>query len=117
MLADKYTEKMDPTAWWLSEKLDGVRAYWDGSDFYSRNGNHFPAPAWFKAGLPPTPLDGELWMGRGEPGGLSASPGLGAEHYFFLSDAKVSDCGAHATRSASRGDRSAHATHVSRRLA
>jgi len=30
----------------------------------SRNGNQFPAPDWFKAGLPPTPLDGELWCGR-----------------------------------------------------
>jgi len=66
MLADKYSmdSPMDPTGWWISEKLDGVRAYWDGSNFYSRNGNQFPAPAWFKAGLPTTALDGELWCGR-----------------------------------------------------
>ena len=65
MLADKYDERrLDPTGWLLSEKLDGVRAYWDGADFYSRNGNAFPAPAWFKQGLPATPLDGELWAGR-----------------------------------------------------
>jgi len=64
MLADKYAEKLDPTGWWISEKLDGVRAYWDGQDFYSRNGNGFPAPTWFKQGLPATPLDGELWAGR-----------------------------------------------------
>jgi DNA ligase 1 len=38
--------------------------YWDGTNFYSRNGNAFPAPAWFKLGLPSTPLDGELWAGR-----------------------------------------------------
>ena len=65
MLADKYDEKkLDPTGWLLSEKLDGVRAFWDGANFYSRNGNAFPAPAWFKQGLPSTPLDGELWAGR-----------------------------------------------------
>jgi hypothetical protein len=30
MLADKWTEKVDPKGYWLSEKLDGVRAYWSG---------------------------------------------------------------------------------------
>ena len=49
----------------MSEKLDGVRAYWNGENFYSRNGLLFDAPAWFKAGLPTdTHLDGELWCGR-----------------------------------------------------
>lgn len=43
-----WEDAMDPTDWWISEKLDGVRAYWDGADFYSREGNPFPAPAWFK---------------------------------------------------------------------
>lgn len=45
--------------------MDGVRAYWSGSNFYSRGGNEFFAPAWFTADLPRTPLDGELWCGRG----------------------------------------------------
>lgn len=55
----------DPSGWWVSEKLDGVRAYWNGSDFYSRNGLLFNAPKWFKAGLPKDAhLDGELWCGR-----------------------------------------------------
>lgn len=57
-------EGHDPTGWWMSEKLDGVRAYWDGKDFVSRQGNVFNAPAWFKAIMPSHPLDGELWMGR-----------------------------------------------------
>ena len=48
----------------MSEKLDGVRAYWDGRALISRLGNPFHAPDWFLAGLPPTPLDGELWIGR-----------------------------------------------------
>jgi len=64
MLAQKWDEKLDPTGWWMSEKLDGVRGYWDGKNFYSRLGNQFPAPEWFKQGLPKTPLDGELWCGR-----------------------------------------------------
>jgi DNA ligase-1 len=55
---------VDPTGWWLSEKLDGVRGYWDGKNFISRQGNVFHAPDWFKMRLPDHPLDGELWMGR-----------------------------------------------------
>lgn len=56
---------LDPTGWWYSEKLDGVRAYWNGKDFVSREGNVFHAPDWFKAPLPKgVVLDGELWMGR-----------------------------------------------------
>jgi DNA ligase-1 len=50
---------------WLSEKLDGVRAYWDGTQFKSKAGNVFQAPAWFTQGMPSHPLDGELWLGRG----------------------------------------------------
>ena len=46
----------------MSEKLDGVRAFWSGSNFYSRQGNSFHAPDFFKKGLPKIPLDGELWV-------------------------------------------------------
>ncbi len=48
----------------MSEKLDGVRAYWTGSDFYSRNGIRYHAPKFFTAKLPKVPLDGELWFGQ-----------------------------------------------------
>jgi len=54
--------------YWMSEKLDGVRAYWDGTGaFWSRNGNEFRVPAAVRAQMPRSmlPLDGELWMGRG----------------------------------------------------
>ena len=51
----------DPTGWLIEEKFDGVRTLWDGRQFVSRNGNAFNAPDWFRAGLPTTPLDGELW--------------------------------------------------------
>jgi DNA ligase-1 len=48
----------------MSEKLDGVRAYWDGKQFLSRLGNVYHAPDWFREGLPEVPLDGELWLAR-----------------------------------------------------
>jgi DNA ligase-1 len=65
LLAKTWNPGMDPTGYWMSEKLDGVRAWWTGSKFLSRLGNEFFAPDWFKKGLPKEPLDGELWMGRG----------------------------------------------------
>ncbi len=64
LLAESWDGAADPAGWWLSEKLDGVRAYWDGQQFLSRQGNLFHAPDWFLAGLPAVPLDGELWLGR-----------------------------------------------------
>jgi DNA ligase-1 len=63
LLALKW-EDTDPTGWWMSEKLDGVRAYWDGKQFQSRNRKLFLAPDWFVEGLPEVPLDGELWIDR-----------------------------------------------------
>lgn len=50
----------------MSEKLDGVRAYWDGHNFYSRQKIRYHAPKSFRQDLPNTPLDGELWCGRGQ---------------------------------------------------
>lgn len=62
---EKVKPAVDPTGWLMSEKLDGVRAYWNGTDFFSRNGLRIDAPEWFKAGMPATDhLDGELWCGR-----------------------------------------------------
>lgn len=51
--------------WLVSEKLDGVRAHWDGRTLRFRSGRPVPAPGGFLARLPPTPLEGELWLGRG----------------------------------------------------
>ena len=64
LLAHKWETDHDPTGWWMSEKLDGIRAYWDGETFVSRLGNKFYAPDWFIADLPADTLDGELWVGR-----------------------------------------------------
>lgn len=63
MLAKNY-DGQDVTGWMMSEKLDGVRALWDGENLISRNGNVFAAPDWFKAALPAMPLDGELYIDR-----------------------------------------------------
>jgi len=65
MLADIYRQGLDLSQYRVSEKLDGVRARWDGTHLISRGGNVFAAPEWFTTGLPAVPLDGELWMGRG----------------------------------------------------
>jgi DNA ligase-1 len=64
LLAERWDNLTDLRGWWMSEKLDGVRAYWDGEQFLSRLGNRFHAPDWFTAGLPGEPLDGELWIAR-----------------------------------------------------
>jgi len=68
LLAEKWEPEVDPANWWMSEKLDGVRAWWDGQrrQFLSRQGNVYHAPAWFTERLPAMVLDGELWLGRGE---------------------------------------------------
>ncbi len=65
-LAKTYKEQVDLSQYWVSEKLDGVRAYWDGKQLVSRQGNIFPAPAWFVKKFPETALDGELWLARGK---------------------------------------------------
>jgi DNA ligase-1 len=63
LLAKNY-ENQSPRNWYMSEKLDGVRAIWTGRDFVSRNGNKFNVPDEFKQGLPDIRLDGELWIAR-----------------------------------------------------
>lgn len=64
LLANPWENDTDLSGWWISEKLDGVRAWWDGKQFVSRQGNIYHAPDWFVAGLPNVPLDGELWLDR-----------------------------------------------------
>jgi DNA ligase 1 len=64
---------LSPQGYLISEKLDGVRALWDGTQLRFRSGGLIPAPSWFTAKLPATPLDGELWMGRGQFDALSGA--------------------------------------------
>lgn len=64
-LAQRYEKGVDVTAYWVSEKYDGVRALWTGRELLSRQGLPIRAPGWFTMGWPATALDGELWAGRG----------------------------------------------------
>ena len=65
MLAEIYQQGIEVSEYFVSEKLDGVRARWDGRRLISRGGNVFATPGWFTKGFPAVPLDGELWIGRG----------------------------------------------------
>lgn len=83
----------DIGGWYFSEKVDGIRAFWDGgvsrghdicsvpwaninklkegqvklsTGLWSYYGNPIYAPDWFLNDLPCCPLDGELWAGRGK---------------------------------------------------
>lgn len=64
MHGESYLDTVDPADYWVSEKLDGVRAIWDGDALRFRSGRVIVAPGWFVAMLPDHALDGELWMGR-----------------------------------------------------
>lgn len=67
MLAKNYDPKVDPTGWWHSEKLDGVRAVWSTKDFVSRNNKIFRSPESYKKYFPKDEvLDGELFTKRGD---------------------------------------------------
>lgn len=52
LLADSWDNSRDLSGWWMSEKLDGVRAYWDGQQFFSRQGDLYKHTDWFADGLP-----------------------------------------------------------------
>lgn len=65
-LAQSYPGGLDLSQYWVSEKYDGVRGYWDGQALWTRQGEPINAPAWFSAGWPTTPIEGELWAGRGQ---------------------------------------------------
>ena len=69
MLAKVYrTGSIAPNAllgYWVSEKYDGVRGFWDGTQLWTRGGQRISAPAWFTAQWPAAAMDGELWAGRG----------------------------------------------------
>lgn len=64
LLANVYRPGIPLREYWVSEKYDGVRGYWNGANLLTRGGEPIAAPAWFTAGWPDVPLDGELWAGR-----------------------------------------------------
>ena len=73
LLAEVYAADVDVSQYWVSEKFDGVRAQWDGRSLRFRGGGTVQAPAWFTANFPEAPLDGELWIARGQFDALSGT--------------------------------------------
>nr|WP_315226206.1 DNA ligase [uncultured Limnohabitans sp.] len=65
-LANSYQAHTDLRDFWVSEKFDGVRGYWNGQQLLTRGGTVLHTPAWFTQGWPNTPFEGELWAGRGQ---------------------------------------------------
>ena len=66
MLANVYRSGIVLADYWVSEKFDGVRGYWDGQALWTRGGERVAVPAWFTAGWPNVAMDGELWAGHGQ---------------------------------------------------
>jgi DNA ligase 1 len=65
-LASPYLGTETLTDYWVSEKYDGIRGYWDGHQLLSRSGKALNPPAWFVQGWPSSPFEGELWAGLGQ---------------------------------------------------
>ena len=64
LLAETWDGVTDPTGWWLSEKLDGVRATGTANNS-SPARQLFHAPDWFVAGLPDVPWTANCgWAAR-----------------------------------------------------
>jgi DNA ligase-1 len=72
LLANTYHDGIDLARYWVSEKYDGIRGYWNGRELLSRAGNVIHAPAWFVERFPPIALEGELWMGPRQFEGTAA---------------------------------------------
>ena len=65
-LLKNYQQNSNVIGWVMSEKLDGIRGFWNGKNLISRGGKRLNPPAWFTQGYPPFPIDGELWTKRGD---------------------------------------------------
>ncbi|WP_373817092.1 DNA ligase, partial [Neisseria dentiae] len=72
LLAKEYRAQ-NISGWAMSEKLDGVRAYWNGKQLVSRQGYPFTPPAGYLDHFPPYPVDGELFSRRGQFEQISAA--------------------------------------------
>jgi len=62
--ATSYKTVTDINHYWLSEKLDGMRGYWNGKQLLTRQGNIIHSPEWFTKNWPSNTMDGELWIKR-----------------------------------------------------
>ncbi|MBB1320694.1 DNA ligase [Shewanella sp. SR43-8] len=71
-LATQYQPDITVAEYLVSEKLDGVRGYWDGRQMLTRSGRKVALPASFTLGFPEVAIDGELWLGRNQFEHISA---------------------------------------------
>jgi DNA ligase-1 len=62
-LASPYQGHENLSDYWVSEKYDGIRGYWNGQQLLSRSGKVLNPPAWFVQGWPSAVFEGELWAG------------------------------------------------------
>ncbi len=91
LLLLKVYKDQNITGWVMSEKLDGIRAYWDGTYLIIRGGKKIYAPQWFTKNYPPFEIDGELWSKRGDVENISSivrdknlsEHGREIKHYIF----------------------------------
>lgn len=65
MLLEKYKDQ-NIEGWVMSEKLDGVRGFWNSKKLLSRQGYPISAPDYFLKGFPPFEIDGELFSDRNQ---------------------------------------------------
>ncbi|MCL1143006.1 DNA ligase [Shewanella gaetbuli] len=65
-LAKHYSGNINLAEYLVSEKYDGVRGYWNGTQLFTRSGIVIRAPAWFSKDFPSMPIEGELWIDRGQ---------------------------------------------------
>ncbi len=64
MLPKSYDDQKLNGEWLWSEKLDGIRGEWTGTEMRTKQGNPIKIPAYFTENFPPFPLSGEIWGGR-----------------------------------------------------
>lgn len=77
--APRQGRDLDLRQWWVSEKYDGIRAWWDGQRLISRQGHTIDAPTWFTQGLGQQVLEGELWAGRERFACVQSAVGRGSD--------------------------------------
>lgn len=71
MLVGTY-QQQNIQGWVMSEKLDGVRGYWDGKQLFTRQGQVLHPPHYFIQYFPPFAIDGELFSQRNQFAAISS---------------------------------------------
>ena len=61
---DDLNKAVNINEYFISEKLDGIRGFWNGQNLVTRGGNIIYAPSWFTQDWPNEYIDGELWSSK-----------------------------------------------------